>query len=91
MDINLFGLQKQTIESYNSLVYFLKRCNTNPESGFVKVDGEQLERYLEAIHNNLAFVGSLIDPDTGKAFLDGEKVLMDCFVFEPEEEHTLLK
>lgn len=88
MDINLFSLQKQTIESYNNLVYFLKRCNTNRESGFVKVSGDQLEKYLQDLHNNLAFVGSLIDPETGKAFLDGEKVLMDYFEFEPEEEET---
>lgn len=82
MDIDLFSLQKQTIESYNRLIRFLKRCNKNPGSGYVQVNGNELEKHLELLHGNLAFVGSIIDPDTGKSFLDGD-VLMDYFEFEP--------
>lgn len=69
MEVNLNNMQRQTINSYNSVINLLNKCKPD-EWGKIEVNANELANELRDLHNNLAFVGGLIDPKTQQSYWD---------------------
>lgn len=83
MDVSLNGLQRNLIEDYQRLVKMLNKA-IKPGEDYIKINGDSLERVVGDLHNSIVTVACLIDPDTGKSFLDGDAPPLLMFEMEPE-------
>lgn len=86
MRINLYNLQKETIEDYNRVVKLLQKADKDEESGIMTLDGYELERLMRNLHNDLAFVGSMIEKEGDTAYLNGDGPKMLSFHFDDDQE-----
>ncbi len=73
MNLSLNGLQENTIEAYNDLVEYLNKNKPN-ENGFVQIDSSKMDYLLRSLHNNLVYLGGVIDPETQKSIFEGKDV-----------------
>lgn len=76
MDINLYDLQENLINNYNELIEYLNSKIEETDDENIVIAHHEVDKILTDIHNSIAFVGSLIDPETGKSFLCGKGVII---------------
>lgn len=66
MDIHsLNALQASTLKAFNSLVKNLNKADIETNEGFAIIDAKRLESEIGNLHNNLAFLLGIRDPETG--------------------------
>lgn len=83
MEVSLHGLQKNLIEDYQRLVKLLNK-QVRPGEDQIKINGYTLQNVVSDLHNSIVTVACLIDPDTGKSFLDDKTPPLLTFEMYPE-------
>jgi hypothetical protein len=71
MNVSLNGLQRNAVESFTELVNLIKKSRKTDHDDYI-IDRWVLEKAIDSLRDDIIILACIIDPDTDKAFLDGD-------------------
>ena len=85
MNLSLNGLQRNTVESFSELIDLVKKSKRTVHED-IMIDAYEMQEVLESLRTDVVCLAAIIDPDTGKSYLDDESATIPAFEAEEEEE-----
>lgn len=77
MNVSINGLQASLFASSNKLNKFLQQSNPDEMYQLKINDAYRLQEIVNELTNDIVMACAIIDPETGKSFLDDETVKVE--------------